>query len=374
MSVRVGYLSAKHYRSRTSFSGIVYAMREALRRRPDVELVDLGPEARRLRARIRRSLRIGRRDHDLRVPRVRERFARLANRQIAAADLDVLFAPVASIELGVIASTLPAVYASDATFRLLNGFYDLGYDAARVALEDGFERAAIQRATRLLYPSRWAAASAVEHYGAPPDRVDVAQFGANVLEVPDPQDLSRTPSRQDLRLLFVGRNFKRKGGSIALAAHAALRARGFAAELTVVGCVPPKLGEGLTVIPYLNKDDPGQARQLRQLYQRAHFFLFPTRADCSPIALCEAAAFGLPAVCTDLAGIPDIVSEDAGLLLPVEAQGLAYAERMEALVDDPSAYQALTRGARHAFDERLNWDAWAARAEACLRQAVSDSG
>ncbi|MCA8926129.1 MAG: glycosyltransferase family 4 protein [Planctomycetes bacterium] len=371
--MRVGYLSAKNYTSRTSFSGIVHAMRVALGKRERLTVIDLGPEARRLRERFKRRVGLGMRDPDLRHPRQLDRFSRELNRQLAQRHLDVLFAPVASVELGVVESSLPAVYASDATFHLLNGFYDLGFDAARVALEEAHERAAIARATRLLYPSRWAAQSAVRDYGAREDRIDLAQFGANVLEVPDAATLARDPARGPLRLLFVRRDYRRKGGAIAVEATAALRARGHDARLTVVGCVPPRAAEGVTVIPYLNKDDPAQARTLRELYRDAHFFVFPTRADCSPISLCEAAAFGLPAVCTDLAGIPDIVAEGAGVLMPLEADGAAYAERIHALLADPRRYAALTDATRRAYDERLNWDAWAARAEASLRQAVADA-
>jgi len=371
--VRVGFLSGKNYRSRTSFSGIVHAMRVALGGRQRLSVIDLGHESQRLRVQLKRRVGLGKRDPDLRHPRARARFERLIRQQLRDRHLDVLFAPVASVELGAVGGSLPAVYASDVTFRLLDGFYDHGYDAARVAYEEGLEQTAIARATRLLYPSRWAADSAVRDYGARESQIDIAQFGANLLQVPDPELLHREPSRGDLRLLFVGRDYARKGGEIALETTAALRARGYDARLTVVGCVPPRREPGVEVIAYLNKDDPAQAQRLRDLYHEAHVFLFPTRADCSPIALCEAAAFGLPAVCTDLAGIPDIVADGAGVLLPLSAGGDAYAIRIHELVEDPERYQELTAATRRAYDERLNWDAWAARAEASLRQAVADA-
>ena len=258
-------------------------MRAALGERRGLTLVDLGPERYRLRARLKRTLGFGKRDNDLRDERVRRRFKQMIQAQLARHELEVLFAPVASIELGLIDSTLPVVYASDATFSLLNGFYDLGFEPAQTELEERFEQVALQRATRLLYPSRWAANSAIAHYGVSPKRIDIAQFGANVLHVQD--SVGRPAPGTGLQLLFVGRDYVRKGGKIALETCAALRAKGLRAELTVVGCVPPQTADGVTVIPLPQQGQPlRSAGPARTLSPRS--FLSPPNscrlfADCA---------------------------------------------------------------------------------------------
>ena len=66
------------------------------------------------------------------------------------------------------------------------------------------------------------------------------------------QDRS-VPSPEDLRLFFVGKDYKRKGGELAVAATQALRNRGLNAELTMLGCSPPRSYKGVTAIEYLDK-------------------------------------------------------------------------------------------------------------------------
>jgi glycosyltransferase involved in cell wall biosynthesis len=372
--VRVGFLSAKNYHSRRTFSGILHAMRGALAARPEVSIVDLGPPppATGLASKITKKLGLGPQPFDLAQTSERERYAEYVQEILEDTPADVIFAPVASIELSAVRADLPVVYASDATFRLLNKGYDLKLSVAQTRFREGCEQSAIHRATRVVYPSRWAADSATSHYGAEPSKIDVIPFGACLEQVPSLESLQERslPSREALRLLFVGKDFKRKGGALAAAATKALRERGVHAELTMVGCVPPRAHPGVTAIEYLDKDDPAQAARLRQLYLQAHVFLFPTRADCSPISLCEAAAFGLPSVATDVGGIADILQDDAGLLVPAGADGPSFADRIEELIDDPALYAVLTRATRQAFDARLNWGAWASRAEASLRQAM----
>ena len=54
--------------------------------------------------------------------------------------------------------------------------------------------------------------------------------------------------------------------------------------------------------------------------------LFPTRADCTPIALCEAAAYGIPVVAADVGGISSIVTPNTGRLMPATSTPEDYAE------------------------------------------------
>ena len=46
---------------------------------------------------------------------------------------------------------------------------------------------------------------------------------------------------------------------------------------------------------------------MNQLFQNAHFLIYPTKADAMGMALSEAAAFGVPALASNVGGIADIV-------------------------------------------------------------------
>jgi glycosyltransferase involved in cell wall biosynthesis len=371
--MRVGYLSAMNYHSWGAFSGIVHAMHRELSERPGIELLDLGaarPQGG-LPARIATRLGLLRHRYDMRRASERERFRAHLHAQLQRTKPDVLFAPVAAAGIALIETDLPMVYCSDATFRLLESTYHLRAAPEIAEFRERSERAAIRRANRLLYPSKWAAESAIQDYGASRDRVDLAPFGANLLEMPSTEGLfDRSPSRKDLRLLFVGREYDRKGGPIALETIASLHARGCRARLSLVGCVPPQPAEGVEALGFFDKDDPQQAARLADLFRSSHILVFPTRADCSPVSLCEASAYGLPVVSTNVGGIPEILDDDPSLLLPLEARGEAFATAILELIENPERYRALAKSRRRRFEEDLNWQTWAERAERSLGRAL----
>ena len=134
------------------------------------------------------------------------------------------------------------------------------------------------------------------------------------------------------------------------------------AELVVVGCVPPAdvKHDKLTVVPFLNKNIPQQQKRLNEIFLNSHFFIFPTRADCSPIVICEASAFGLPVIATEVGGIPTIIKNGKnGYMLPLSASGDDYANLIVKNFSDKTCYEHLVRSSREEYNMRLNWNKWA---------------
>ena len=127
-------------------------------------------------------------------------------------------------------------------------------------------------------------------------------------------------------MLFVGGDFRRKGGYDLLQAMRLLPAT---AELDVVTGTPVTgVPPGVTVRVHtgLGPGDPG----LLELYRRADVFALPTLGDCFPQVLAEAAASGLPIIATNSGAIGEIVRPGAnGLLVPAADAGeLAAALRL----------------------------------------------
>ena len=127
----------------------------------------------------------------------------------------------------------------------------------------------------------------------------------------------------------------------------------------------------MTVIPYLDKNDERQAREIEELYTMSDFLILPTRADCAPNVFKEANAFGLPVITTDTGGVADVVRDgENGYVLPFEARGNAYARVIAELYQDEQRYWQLAQSSRAAFDERLNWDAWGKAVHAIMQEVV----
>src|SRR5205085_12222674 len=134
---------------------------------------------------------------------------------------------------------------------------------------------------------------------------------------------------EQCRLLFLAVGWARKGGDIAFETLLKLEELGIQAELIVCGCTPPKgtAHKRMRVIPFLDKNDERQRKELEQLLMAADFLLVPTRSDAYGLAYCEASAFGLPVITTRTGGVPEVVRDgENGFLLPYEARGAAYAE------------------------------------------------
>ena len=117
---------------------------------------------------------------------------------------------------------------------------------------------------------------------------------------------------------------------------------------------PDLLREG-----FLNKNVPAERARLEEHLRTADLLLLPTRFEAYGIVLCEAAAYGLPVLATRTGGIPSIVEEErTGFLFAPEADGTAYADRIQELLRDPARWQAMRAASRDRYEATLNWDAF----------------
>ncbi|CAM5321811.1 D-inositol-3-phosphate glycosyltransferase [Afipia felis] len=290
-------------------------------------------------------------------------YAADATRKIGAAAPDIVFAPAGSSFAWCVPDGIPLVYASDATFRLVENYHPNYRNLSRAARDvaDRLERDTIARADLLLYPSKWAAESAVKDYGADPAKVHVIPWGANLEDAPDRSSVLEARKPGPCRLLFIGSSWEEKGADIAVGTLKELRARGVDTELVICGCTPPGpcAQDGLTIIPFLDKNDRAQRERLSRLYLNSDFFLLPTRADCYGIVFCEAAAHGVPSIAPATGGVPGAISDgETGILLPPNATKADYATVIADTFADPDRLARLKQSCRDAYDTRLNWQAW----------------
>lgn len=360
--LRVGYVSEHDPLDRWSWSGTHFYMLRALREE-GLDVVPLGggllPRPDGLLRRAARRAGLVRAVPSEGAEERARRWGEVLSEDLRGAPCDVLFAAVASRVVARVSTSNPIVTLSDATFRRMRGYYDevTALPGEIAASLDRLEAATLGRAARALFPSPWAAESAVADYGVDPARVKVIPFGANLDEIPTRQECLAPRPSPPFRLLFIGRDWVRKGGPIALGALRALRARGRDVRLTVVGASPPA-EDGLEVIPLLDKKNEADRARLSCLLLSSHLFVLPTRADCFSMVGCEAAAHGLPVLMTRTGGVPGVVAESRnGRLLPPEAGPAEWAATIEEMLV-PGRLEAFVSGARDESETRLNWTAW----------------
>src|SRR5947209_2647947 len=292
-----------------------------------------------------------------------KRFGKVADQRLAGQSFDVIVAADGQEEIAFLETDIPIVLVGDATYGLLHNYYPTYSDLLKRSFDEmnTIQDLAIKKASALVYSSAWAARSVIEDYGADAGKVHVIPFGAN-LENPPPRVVALGRKKSDrCRLLFLGVEWQRKGGDITFETLLKLEEMGISAELVVCGCTPPKefSHERMRVIPFLNKNDESQRKELERLFMMSNFLLLPTRSDCAPMVLAEANAFGLPVITTNTGGVPEVVREgENGFLLPLDARGDAYAEVIATIYRDDQRYAELVKSSRAAYENRLNWDAW----------------
>ncbi len=275
---------------------------------------------------------------------------------------DFIYAPIASRELSQIKNLkTPVLYASDITFDLIKSKY--GFDNLykfSVKEGDDVERLAIKNATYCLYPSEWAAASAINQYGADPEKVFVIPLGANISHLPQ-YNVDEKTNFSKLEILFLGVDWVRKGGDIVIKTYQKLKEHNVDVHLTICGCVPPVdlSNTDITVIPFLDKNNPEDYKKFDQLLIQTQLLFVPSEAEAYGIVFCEAAAYGIPVISRDAGGITSIIKNDInGYCLPYDAKEDAYFDIISKISSDNNLYKRLSTASRNLYLEKLNWDKW----------------
>ncbi len=382
--LRIGFVNRFDARNVRSWSGTLYFMAQALEQHVG-EVIYLGPDdstlTRQLSGNIHRINRWVARFSDTILLTEHNRLMARRMASVFASRLsqnrcDVLFAPAASVDIARLNTALPIVYASDTTWADIIDYYPEYSRLSAFSRREGerVEAAAISRADASVYPSPWAARSAINHYRAPEQRVSFIPFGANIATVPLRETALDHAIGKPLKLLLMGVSWERKGGPIAYECLLSLIESGVDAELTVCGCTPPAAFSHpkLRVIPFLSKSDPVQSLEVTRLFLESNFMLLPTRAEALGIVICEASAHGLPSLVTDTGGTAGALRDGAnGFLLPLSATGKDYADQIRALISNPKGYRDLVASSRDEYERVLNWDAWGRSMREVIHGAVA---
>lgn len=293
-------------------------------------------------------------------------FSRRLDAELKKRPVDLLFVS-ASPQLFAYAKTkIPIIFMIDATFQQIQAYYPYFSNLAACNIKQGIEldRLAFKRADHCMLASEWNKASAVRDYGMDPGKITVVPCGANLDMIPEGSELVHERSNA-CRLLFIGVEWERKGGQIALDTFRMLKKRNFHARLTIVGCIPPDFekeqfqNEGINVIPYLDKNEPGDSARLHELLKQTDLFFLPTRAECAGVVFSESSAFGIPSITTDTGGVCSYVENGInGFALPLKASVEDYAEKIIEVFSDPNRYRELRNSSKKRYEDSLNWNNW----------------
>jgi glycosyltransferase involved in cell wall biosynthesis len=201
------------------------------------------------------------------------------------------------------------------------------------------------------FSSRVAASLRVD-YGVPGERVHVVGAGATVL----PERVRR--AHDGRTITFVGRDFRRKGGPVLVAAFERVRRAVPEARLLVAG---PR--EALSLPEGAVQLGPVPHARLEPLLAATSVFALPTLREPFGLALLDAMACGVPCVASAVEAVPEIVDEGVTGLLTPAGDADALARALVALLDQPTLAEAMGRAGRERVRARFTWGEVACRLE-----------
>jgi glycosyltransferase involved in cell wall biosynthesis len=381
--LRVAYVSVGRADDVHEWSGLNAAIRASLIRQ-GCRLHDVD----RLGTEYPLALRVRKKLHDSflattyaleRSPVAASRWSRIADDRIAQlGPVDAVVSP-GTLPVAFLETAAPLAIWGDATFHSLRATYPdyAAYSRASIVEGDRVERAALGRASLICYASEWAADDAAGYYGVTRNKIRVIPFGANC----DPPYASAAEAAAAVaardwsvaRFAFIGVDWQRKGGDLAVAIVQRLNELGTRSVLTVVGCQPPAgvAGPNVECPGFLSKKSETDKARLDQILRASHFLLMPTTAECFGLVFAEASAYALPSVSRAVGGVPSAVLDGrTGRLLPADAGVDAYCAALQPLLQDRARYGAMCAAAYHDYATRLNWQVAGARFVDELREAV----
>lgn len=285
---------------------------------------------------------------------------------------DVIFVPTHIAIVNALPKNIKAkiVHLADATVDSLFDYYSEfsnllchNYKEAHILGKQAFRRSDL-----LIVSSDWCKSNAVADYGVDPKKIAVIEFGANIDDMDIPALPKKINENNSLNIYWSGVNWTRKGGDVAIECCNELLKRGYKVTFHITGIKKDDpLSKHLSCLPYvknhgfLSKNNPNEYKELIRILEEMDIFLFPSRAECSSIALCEANGFGLPCYVYDTGGTANYVLNGVnGYMLPMSAGAIEFADKIEENIKNKEL-NSLSSGAVEHYKTHLNWDVWSKR-------------
>ncbi len=288
----------------------------------------------------------------------------MIRKKLKAQNFDLIFAHGVACEIACLKTSLPIMFSSDSTFNQLKDYYSFYTGLSSIAIFEStiLEKKALLNSDILLHASKWAADYVREYYHVNNKPSFILPMGANIDKAPEFKFIEeKFADMSTCNLLFIGVDWERKGGEIAFEAFMELNKAGIDASLTICGCVPPATFKHpkMKVYPFLDKNIPGDYALFQDLLVRTHFLIFPSRAECQGVAICEASAYGIPSISADTGGISGVLENGVnGYLMPLKARGKEYSTLIQDIFLDEYSYRKLVIQSRRKFEKELNWNSW----------------
>jgi len=232
------------------------------------------------------------------------------------------------------------------------------FETRRLAILKWLNRIALRRCSRILALSQ-SLADATFALGLPRDRIEIVPNGV------DTRRFQPSPDTREPLILTVGSLIERKGMKYLIQAMPQILYHCPNYRLVIVGEGPlwsslSDLAQSLGVADRITITGYQTHAQVSDWMRRASLFVLPSVEEGLGVVLLEALATGIPCVATRVGGIPDVITQDVGVLVP-PADPAALAVSVSDLLRDPIRLDIMRGNARRHAVEQYSWDVIAGR-------------
>jgi glycosyltransferase involved in cell wall biosynthesis len=227
------------------------------------------------------------------------------------------------------------------------------------------ERRALTHARAVIVTSEMTAATLEQAYGVRRAAITVATPG-----IAKPAPGRVRPQNAVPRLLAVGTVTPRKAYDVLIDGLARIAELGW--HCTIAGSLD-RAPQTVAAVRRQIEDHAlagrialiGEIADPARLYEAADIFVLPSRYEGYGMAIAEALAYGIPVVATRVGAIPEVVPQDAGILVPADDPA-ALADSLRRLIETPSLRQQFADGAVLAAARFATWPQTALRIASAL--------
>jgi glycosyltransferase involved in cell wall biosynthesis len=227
------------------------------------------------------------------------------------------------------------------------------------------EKEAYQRATHIFVRSYLVLDSLVKDYDISTEKISITGGGVNFHPLPE---IPVHDTNADPQILFIGKEFIRKGGDLLLLAFALVRKELPTARLRIITGekVPAYLPlAGVEIFPATWDREVIHAN-----YQAADLFVLPSRLETWGDVLLEAMTYGLPCVGMENDAMGEIIrADESGLLVPA-GDVSALASALLHLLRDPGLRIRMGAVGRKRVEANFTWDRVAGRMSAVIQERI----
>ena len=213
------------------------------------------------------------------------------------------------------------------------------------------EKNAYESAAHVCTRSELVRESLISDYQLPEDKVTVIGGGLNLSQLPEVPERWDRPNPM---VLFIGKEFQRKGGPLLVKAFSMVRKVMPMARLVLVTSHLPdntKLPDNTQVLTNISARS-----EIANLYKSADVFVLPSILETWGDVIIEAMAFGLPCIGVHDDAMPEIIQHDKTGFLIARQDGMSLADAILSLLRNAALRKLMGDEGRKLVEREFLWE------------------